>query len=348
MGRVKYNTLLIFTNQLSAMVSANLPLGRILDSLTQESMNRHLLSVLRKIKHDVESGVDLGRAVARHPKVFDSIYVNMIKAGMATGRLEITLQQLRDYMEKTAETKSKVRSALAYPIFMVGFLTLTVLLMVFKILPMFKAMFASLGDKKLPTITLLFLEFADFVTHYFHLGLLFAGMLVVIAIYFLKTPWGRTTWDQYKLKIPIFGDLMKKAALAKFVRTFATLTQSEVPILDSLSLVSTSGNNKYLESKINQAREMIERGTSIAGAFKKTGFFPETIIQMIASGEETGNLDKLLISAANFYDDQVDEAIKSMVALINPILTVLIGGTIGLMMIAIFLPIFEIGGAGRR
>jgi type IV pilus assembly protein PilC len=295
----------------------------------------------------VEAGIDFGHAVAKHPKVFDPIYVNMIKAGMATGRLDQTLQQLKDYMGKTAETKNKVRSALAYPMFMIGFLILTLFIMVFKILPMFHNIFANFGER-LPLITRIFIQFTDFITDYFHLGIIFMGIAAAVAIYLFKTPWGKLVWDKYKLYIPLFGDLMKKAALAKFLRTFATLTQSEVPILDSLSLVSTSGNNKYLEFKIKQASEMIERGTSIAGAFKKTAFFPETVVQMIASGEQTGNLDKLLISAANFYDDQVDEAIKSLVALLNPILTVIIGGTIGLMMVAIFLPIFELGGAASR
>ncbi len=347
MPRVNYNQLLIFTSQLAAMITANLPLGRVLDSLSKENMNRNLLSILRILKNDVESGVDFGRAVAKHPKVFDPIYVNMIKAGMATGRLDQTLEQLKDYMGKTAETKSKVRSALAYPIFMTGFLIVTLFLMVFKILPMFQKIFAGFGDR-LPFITRIFLQFADVINDYFHVGIICVGMAAAVAIYLFKTPWGKIVWDKYKLNIPLFGDLMKKAALAKFVRTFATLTQSEVPILDSLSLVSTSGNNKYLELKVNQASEMIERGMSIAAAFKNTKFFPETVVQMIASGEETGNLDKLLISAANFYDDQVDESIKSLVALINPILTVVIGGTIGLMMIAIFLPIFEIGSAASR
>lgn len=344
MARVKYNTLVIFTNQLSAMISADLPLGRILGSLSKESLSRHLHSVIMAIKNDVERGVDFGRAVSKHPQIFDAIYVNMIKAGMATGRLDTTLRQLSEYMEKSAETKSKVRSALAYPIFMMGFLIITVTLMVFKILPMFEKMFSSF-DQELPLPTRILLQLADFITNYYHIGLLFTGIVVVGVIYFLKTPWGRITWDEYKLKIPIFGDLIKKAALAKFVRTFATLIQSEVPILDSLSLVSTSGDNKYLELKINQAGEMIERGMSITGAFRKTQFFPETIMQMISSGEETGKLDQLLISAANFYEDQVDEAIKSVVALINPVLTVVIGGTIGMMMIAIFLPIFDIGGS---
>jgi type IV pilus assembly protein PilC len=310
-------------------------------------MNRNLLSVLRTLKEDVERGVDFGRAVAKHPKVFDPIYVNMIKAGMAIGRLDQTLQQLRDYMQKTADTKNKVRSALTYPMFMIGFMIFTLLLMVFKILPMFQQIFASFGNR-LPLITQVFLHLSDVITDYFHVGIICLGIITVVAFYLLKTPWGRFSWDKYKLRIPLVGDLMKKAALAKFIRTLATLTQSEVPILDSLSLVSTSGNNKYLEYKVNQASEMIERGVSIAGAFKKTEFFPETVVQMIGSGEQTGNLDRLLISAANFYDDQVDESIKSLVSLINPILTVVIGGAIGLMMIAIFLPIFELGGVASR
>ena len=324
------------------MISAKLPLGRILDSLSRESLNRQLLNIIRKVKDDVESGVDFGVAVAKHPKAFDSIYVNMIKAGMATGRLDVTLKQLSEYMEKSAVTKSKVRSATAYPIFMIGFLIFTALIMVFKILPMFEKLFAGF-DSELPVPTQIFLKIAGIITTYYPVGIFFIGVIIVLALYFLKTPWGRVTWDRYKLSIPLFGDLMKKAALAKFLRTFATLTQSEVPILDSLSLVSTSGQNKYLEYRINQASEMIERGMSINDAFRKTGFFPETVMQMITSGEETGSLDELLISAANFYDDQVDEAIKSMTALINQVLTVIIGGTIGMMMVALFLPIFDIG-----
>lgn len=342
MARVKYSSILIFTNQLSAMISAKLPLGRILDSLSRESLNRQLLNIIRKVKVDVESGVDFGVAVSKHPKAFDSIYVNMIKAGMATGRLDVTLKQLSEYMEKSAITKSKVRSATAYPMFMIGFLIFTAMIMVFKILPMFEKLFAGFGNE-LPVPTQIFLKIADIITTYYPVGIFFMGVIIALSLYFLKTPWGRVTWDRYKLSIPLFGDLMKKAALAKFLRTFATLTQSEVPILDSLSLCSTSGENKYLEYRINQASEMIERGMSINDAFRKTGFFPETVMQMITSGEETGSLDELLISAANFYDDQVDEAIKSMTALINPVLTVIIGGTISMMMIALFLPIFDIG-----
>ena len=345
MAKVKYNTLLIFTNQMSAMITAKLPLGRILDSLSKERLSRHLMAVINKIKEEMESGVDFGLAVANHPKIFDAIYVNMIRAGMATGRLDTTLKQLSLYMEKTAETKSKVRKATAYPMFMIGFMVLTVLIMVFKILPTFESIFKSFGDKQLPLPTRIFLQVADVITNYYHIGLIFIGIIVAGIVYLLKTPWGRILWDQYKLSIPLLGPLMKKAALAKFLRTFSTLIQSEVPILDSLSLVSTSGANKHLEMKINSASEMIERGMSITEAFRRTEFFPETVMQMISSGEATGNLDQLLISAANFYDDQVDEAVESMAALINPILTIVIGGVIGLILVAIFLPIFEFGSA---
>ena len=164
-------------------------------------------------------------------------------------------------------------------------------------------------------------------------------------IFIFKNPTARFLWDRYKLKIPLFGELFKKTAMGKFLRAFAVLTQSEVLIIDSLALVGGTGNNKYLEMKIAQAADMIERGLSIAGAFSKTGFFPEIIIQMISSGEEMGTLGELLEHAANFYDDQVEEVLRSVIALINPVITILVGGTIGLMMIAIFLPIFELGSA---
>jgi len=343
MAKIKYNILVIFTNQFAAMIKASLPLGRILDSLASENLNKHLLKVIRKVKASVENGVDLGVAVAMHPKVFDPIYVNMVKAGMETGRLDETLTHLSQYMEKSAETKSKVKSALTYPIFMFCFLCFVVYIMVFFILPMFEKMFAN-SKKELPVPTQILMQTADIIKDYWPLGLLLIVIVIIAIHYYLKTPLGRYSWDRNKLSIPLFGNLMKKASLAKFLRTFSTLIQSEVPIIDSLDLVSTSGDNKFLESKIKDVREMIERGMNITTAFELTRFFPETVLQMIASGEETGNLDKLLISAANFYDDQVDESLKSMVALINPVLTIVIGGAISMIMIAIFLPILQMGG----
>ena len=347
MARVKYSALLIFTSQLSAMIGANLPLVRILDGLSKESLSRHLLTVIRKVKNDVESGVDFGYAVAQHPKVFDAIYVNMVKAGMATGRLDKTLKQLTEYMEQTAETKGKLKSAFAYPLFMLVFLSIVFFIMVFKILPNFEKLFATFGDHGLPLPTQIMMGFGHFIKNHFHWIVLCIALLTIAIVFILKNAATRFLWDKYKLKVPLFGDLMKKASIGKFLRAFAVLTQSEVLILDSLNLVAGAGYNKYLEFKINQTADMVERGISVAGAFQRTRFFPDIIIQMISSGEETGNLGNLLESAANFYDDQVDEAISSMVALINPAVTLLVGATIGLMMIAIFLPIFELGSTIR-
>jgi type IV pilus assembly protein PilC len=350
MGRVKYSALVIFTSQLSAMISANLPLVRILEGLSKEALSRHLLTIIKKIKKDVESGVDFGYAIAQFPNVFDTIYVNMVKAGMATGRLDRTLKQLTEYMGKTSETKGKLKTAFAYPLFMVGFLCVVFSIMVFKILPTFEKLFASLGSKKLPLPTRIMMNAGGFVSSNIHWILIGIALIIAVIIFVLKNPSTRFLWDKYKLKIPLLGDLMRKAAMGKFLRAFAVLTQSEVLIMDSLNLVASAGYNKFLEFKINQAADSIEKGLSVAGSFQKTGFFPDIIIQMISSGEETGRLGDLLESAANFYDDQVEEAIRSIVALINPIVTILVGGTIGLMMVAIFLPIFELGSAvsGRK
>ena len=347
MARVKYTAILLFTSQLSAMIGADLPLVRILDGLSKESLSKGLLKVIQKVKSDVESGVDFGYAVAQHPKVFDAIYVNMVKAGMATGRLDATLKQLTEYMEQTSETRGKLRSAFAYPIFMVSFLILVFFIMIFKILPTFQKLFNTFGDRPLPLPTQIMIKWGHFVTNNFPWIILGIVLAVGSIVFILKTPGTRFLWDKYKLKIPLFGNLMKKTAMGKFLRAFAVLTQSEVLILDGLNLVAGAGYNKYLEFKIIQTAEMVERGISVAGAFLKTEFFPDIVIQMISSGEETGNLGTLLESAANFYDDQVEEAIRSLVALINPVITLLVGATIGLMMIAIFLPIFELGGAMR-
>jgi type II secretory pathway component PulF len=347
LAKVKYSALLLFTSQLAAMVEAHLPLVRILDGLSKEVLSRNLLNIIRTVKKDVESGVDFGYAISQYPKVFDAIYVNMVKAGMATGRLDKTLRQLTDYMEKSSSTRGKLKTAFAYPLFMLAFLCLVFFLMVFKILPTFQKMFAAFGDRPLPLPTRIMITSGHFVSNNIHWILIGAAAIAAMVIFVLKNPYTRFLWDKYKLGLPLVGGLMKKSAMGKFLRAFAVLTQSEVLILDSLNLVAGAGYNKYLESKVNQVAYMIERGLSVAGAFLKTGFFPDIIIQMISSGEQTGELGDLLESAANFYDTQVEDTIRSIVALINPIITILVGSMIGLMMISVFLPIFELGSAIR-
>jgi type IV pilus assembly protein PilC len=289
--------------------------------------------------------VDFGYAISQHPEVFDAIYVNMVKAGMATGRLDRTLEQLAQYMQATADTRGKLKTAFAYPLFMVGFLILVFFFMVFKIFPSFEKLFASFGDQPLPLPTRIMMNVGHVVSDNLHWIIIAIILIVGGIIFVLKNPTTRFLLDKYKLKIPFLGDLMKKTAMGKFLRAFAVLTQSEVLIIDSLTLVAGAGYNKYLEYQINQAAEMIERGMSVAGAFQRTGFFPNIIIQMITSGEKTGRLGELLEGAANFYDDQVEESLRNVVALINPVITIFAGGMIGLMMVAIFLPIFELGGA---
>jgi len=337
----------MFTNQLSAMISANLPLARILDGLSKEALNRHLSNIIRNLKRDVESGVDFGLAIARYPTVFDALYVNMVKAGMATGHLDRTLKQLTIYMEKTAATRGKLRTALTYPFFMICFLSFVFFVMVFKILPMFENMFASFGDRLLPLPTRIMLGAGDIISDNLYLIIITLLLAFILCVFIPKINRTKFFWDKYKLKIPLIGGLIKKTALGKFLRAFSLLTQSEVHILESLKLVSSTGYNRFMEFKINQAADMIERGSSVAAAFQRTGFFPDIIIQMISSGEKTGNLGDLMENAANFYDDQVEETTKSLLTLINPLITIIVGGTVGLMMIAIFLPIFEMGSAVR-
>jgi len=340
MFNVKYNNIVIFTNQFASMYAANLPLIKIFDSLSSEKMNKRLLSVIKQIKDSVVNGTDLGVAFAKHPKIFNPIYVNMVNAGIASGELAETLKHLSQYMEKTSEVKGKVKSALTYPIFMLCFLFFVSGIMVFKILPMFEEMFKKSG-KEMPWLTKWFLEFSHLVINNFHIGLIFIIFIIFFIIILLKTNSGRLLWDRFKLNIIIFGDLMKKAAIAKFLRTFSTLIQNEVNIIDSLNLVFSSADNKFLELKLKYIRDLIERGVRISDAFKNADFFPETVLQMISSGEETGNIDKLLINAANFYDAQVDDSVKSIVSLINPILTLFIGSVVAVMIIALYLPIIQ-------
>ena len=340
--KVKYNTIVNFSVQLAALIKANLPLVNALSTLSKEMEDKTFKRKLEEIKEDVSRGVDFGDAMSEHKNIFDNLYINMVKAGMKTGKLGNTLTQLSEYLTKVAETREKIKSALSYPIFMLIFMLITTLIQLMVVLPKFEGIFSSFG-KELPGPTLLLINISHFLRDYWYLIAAIVGSIIFAIISFLKTENGRYLWDEHKLKIPIVGPLMYKSSMAKMTRTLGVLTENEVPILDAMELVVTSSDNVFIEDKLLTVKDGIERGKLISESFKDAEIFPDIIPQMLSSGEQSGTLPFLLLSCSNFYDNQVDETLKSIVSLVQPTITVVMGLVIGGIMIAMFLPIFDMG-----
>ena len=339
---IKLNTIVTFTTQFASMIGAYIPLVKTIDNLKEDMTDKDFKPVLETISDDVKRGVDFADAISTHPNAFDTVYVNMVGAGMASGKLDMTLMQLSIYITKRAETVNKVKSALSYPIFMFLAMTVIIIMMLIVVIPMFEKLFASSG-KELPAPTQVAISLSHFLQNNWGILIITIVLVVVSIKLYIATKGGRRRLDSIKIKMPLFGILNKKSAISKFIRTFGVLVKSDVPILRAIKLAKSSSANVVIEQSIDDIVAMIERGYGIAEAFREVGLFPDIVIQMISSGEESGNLDELLISTANYYDDQVDNDIKAIVSLINPISTVIIGIAIAGLLFAIFLPIFELG-----
>jgi len=339
---IKLNTIVTFTTQFSSMIGAYIPLVKTIDNLRDDINDKDFKPILNDISEDIKRGIDFSDAIAKHPSAFDTVYVNMVGAGMASGKLDMTLNQLSTYITKRAETVNKVRSALAYPIFMFLAMSVIIVLMLLFVIPMFEKLFKSSG-KELPVPTQIAISMSNFLQDNWYLLILFIGVFIVAIRFYISTKGGRRRLDRIKIKIPLFGILNSKSSISKFIRTFGVLVKSDVPILSAIELAKSSTDNVVIEESIDDIVKMIERGYGVAEAFREVKLFPDIVIQMISSGEESGKLDALLISTANYYDDQVDNDIKAIVSLINPISTVLISLCVAGLLFAIFLPIFQLG-----
>lgn len=334
---------LIFTHQFASMLRSHLPLIAVLKNLAKETTQKDLKLVVEEISDDVGNGRDFGESLADHPKYFDEVFVNVAKAGMRSGRLAESLSQISEYLAKKDNISRKLNSALSYPIFM-GVAFFAVLnAMVFFILPRFKALFLSF-DKELPGPTQILMTLGDYWKENWYL--IVGGLVVGIAAWSLwvATHDGRYHWDRIKLKLPLVGRLWRLSALSKFLRTFSVQLNNEVEFLDALNLAAKSAGNKYLEETLFLIEENIEKGGGIAESFRKCDEFSGIVLQMIDSGEQSGTFDELLMSAADYFERVLDNQIDIITGLINPILTVTIGLAIAGMMVASFLPVFEIGG----
>jgi type IV pilus assembly protein PilC len=340
-AKIKEKNVVVFCRIFSTMINAGLPLIQCLDLLAQQEQNKSFAKIIRSVKEDIEGGTSLTNALKKYPKIFDDLFVNLIAAGEAGGILDVILERLSAYMEKAMKLKARVKGAMTYPIAVLAISLSVVALLLLKVIPVFQKMFEGMGGK-LPALTQLLITTSEFTQHYF-LYIIVVFVVIYIAFSrFYKTEKGKWIVDSLILKAPIFGDLLKKVAVAKFSRTLSTMMSSGVPILEGLTIVSKTSGNVVVENALLKTRQSISEGRSIAEPLAETGIFPPMVIQMISVGEATGALDSMLSKIANFYDDEIDVAVDSMTALLEPVMMVFLGGVVGGMIIAMYLPIFKL------
>jgi type IV pilus assembly protein PilC len=322
------------------MIDAGLPLIQCLSILADQEENKAFAKILRTIKEDIEGGTSLTDALKKHPKVFDDLFVNLIAAGEAGGILDVVLARLSAYLENAMKLKAAVKSAMTYPITVLCIAAGVVTLLLLKVIPTFQKMFADMGGE-LPGPTQVVVGMSEFMQNYWWvLGVIVAAMVIGLKMFY-KTEKGHWTIDALLLKAPLIGNVLRKVAVAKFTRTLATMMSSGVPILEGLNIVSKTAGNVVIEAAVVKTRQAISEGQSIAEPLSASGVFPPMVVQMIAVGEATGALDIMLNKIADFYDDEVDAAVKGMTAMIEPIMMVFLGGVCGGMIIAMYLPIFK-------
>lgn len=337
---IKEKEVVIFARIFATMINAGLPLIQCLDLLAQQEQNKTFAKIIRSIKEDIEGGATLFDSLKKYPDVFDELFVNLVAAGESGGILDVILQRLSAYMEKAMKLKSKVKGAMTYPAAVLVISIGVVALLLLKVIPVFQKMFEGMGGE-LPAPTQFLVDASAFMQGYWYY---MAGAVVAAYIAFNRfksTEKGRLIIDQFVLKSPVFGPLLKKVAVAKFTRTMATMMSSGVPILEGLAIVSKTAGNKIIENALLQVRKSISEGKTIAEPLLETGIFPPMVVQMIAVGEATGALDTMLAKIADFYDDEVDAAVDAMTALLEPFMMVFLGGVVGGMIIAMYLPIFK-------
>jgi len=339
--KVKLDDLAIFSRQLATMIESGIPVVGSLDALSQQIENPTLQEVVGRIRDDVEAGAGLSQALAKHPRIFNTLYVNMAKAGESSGMLDEILTRLATYLEKINSLQRKIKSSLVYPAVVVFIaISITIFLLV-KVVPTFKGIFDILGGT-LPLPTRILLAVSDFVRRYFLFGIAGLILFVFILLRYIKTERGRYIFDALLLKLPILGRLFRKFSIAKFSRTLSTLVRSGVSILISLDIVGKTCGNKVLERAVEQAAKAIRDGKSIAEPLEQSKVLPPMAVRMISVGEQTGELEKMLTKIADFYDEQVDAAVGSLISIIEPVIILFLGVVVGGIVLSIFMPIFKI------
>ncbi len=341
--KVPQKDIAIFTRQFATMIDAGLPLVQCLDILQNQQENKTFRNVIEKVKSDVESGSTFADALRKHPKVFDDLFVNLVEAGEVGGILDTILSRLANYLEKAIKLKKQIKGAMVYPSTIITVAVVVTVVLLVYVIPIFSKMFSDFGQA-LPAVTLFVINFSAFTRKYFYLFIIGVILIVFLIRFIYGNEKGRFYIDRILLKSPIVGNIILKISVARFSRTLGTMVSSGVPILESMEIVARSAGNKVVEKGIFNARESISAGKTIAQPMEEEKVFPPMVTQMISVGEATGALDQMLSKIADFYEDEVDAAVAALTSLLEPMLMIFLGITIGGLVVAMYLPIFKLAG----
>jgi type IV pilus assembly protein PilC len=339
-GHIKMRDIVILTRQFSTMINAGLPLVQAMTILADQSQNKILADIMRKVVFDVESGNTVADALSKHPQAFSNLYVNMVAAGEAGGILDTILMRLATFMEKNDALIRKVKGAMIYPSVIMAVAAIAVTVLLIFVIPVFENLFASAG-LALPLPTRIVMGASRFLKGYWYIVLGSAGAGFFLLKRYHATSGGRLKIDKFMLRVPVLGDVLRKSAVSRFTRTLGTLVSSGVSILDGLEITAKTAGNRVVQDAIMESRSSIAGGDTIAAPLKKSGVFPPMVISMISVGEQTGGLDEMLSKIADFYDEEVDAAVSNLLSLLEPIMIVFLGVVVGGMVVSMYLPIFD-------
>ena len=339
--KASLDELVIFTRQMATLTGAGITIVNSLDTLAEQTTNESFKTALYDVRDQVNTGSSLSDAMNRHQGVFSEFFINMVKAGESSGMLDDVLERVASYLEKTNALQKKIKSAMIYPAVVTAMAIGITLLMILKVIPVFKDIFSGFGAE-LPKPTQFLIDLSDYAQRYFGVVVLLFILLGIALKWYMSTEKGRMRIDALKLKIPVFGPLLRRVAISKFSRTLSTLVKSGVPILAALEIVAKTSGNVIVEGTISQVKENVREGESIAAPMEKSGIFPPLVTRMVSVGEKTGELEKMLTKIADFYDEQVDTMVDGLTSLLEPIIIAFLGIVIGGIVICMFLPIFKI------
>jgi len=340
-GKMKPKALVVFSRQFATMIDAGIPILRCIDILCGQTKDPILKPVLESVRNDVKGGLTLNEAMAKHPQVFNKLYVNMIRAAELGGILDVILDRLSGFLEYEAEVRSKIKSAMMYPVLVLVFSQLMLFVLFSFVLPKFKDIFTGM-NVKMPAMTSMLFAIGDFMQAYWWTILLFVGAVIIGIKLYGKTPKGRYQLDFFKLKFPIVGELSLKMSVARFCRTFGTLINSGVPMMRSLEIVGETMANGVLAEAVQQTRSSIREGQKLSVPLAASGLFPSMVTHMIDVGEESGRLSEMLVKVGDFYDTEVEATVKGLTSMIEPMLIIFLGGVVGFIAISVMTPIFSI------
>ncbi len=352
-GRVKAKVLTTFTRQLATLVDAGLPLLRGLRVLEKQERNPTLKNIIGELALSIEGGSTFSEGLAQHPKVFNRLFVNMVKAGELGGVLEVVLNRLSEFMEKAQKIKGKVIAAMFYPVAVLVVATAILMILMVKVVPAFRSVFEGmLEGRSLPAFTTLVLSISEAIKDHLFYTTILIVVCVIIFMLIIRTKLGRRLFDKFKLKMPVIGPVISKVAISRFTRTLGTLVSSGVPILQALTIVKETAGNVIISNAVNAVHESVKEGETITAPLEASGVFPPMVISMVDVGEQTGALPEMLLKIADNYDDEVDNAVSAMTSLLEPIMIVFLAVVVGSIVIAMFLPLIDlmnnIGGGGEK